>query len=119
MSKIDDCPAELRVSIQEFWPESEWDNAAAIAELESGWDAFALNNSTTPWTPCGSTIGYRDGVRITAEKSIGYFQINSCSFDWPFGRFYNARHNAGTAHMLWAVRGWQPWYFSAKSLGLL
>jgi hypothetical protein len=119
MTKLDMCPAELRVSIEEFWPESEWENAAAISGLESAWDAFALNDSTDEQHPCGTTIGSHNGVRITAERSIGYFQINSCNFDWPWERFYNARHNAGTAHMLWVQRGWQPWLFSAKQLGLL
>lgn len=121
VDKPDDCPIELWVSIQEFWPESEWENAANIARLESGFDAFARNDSTTDASPCGAEIGQRDGVRITAERSIGYFQLNSCNFpDWEWQRFYNARHNAGTAHALWDERGgsWAPWFFSAQKLGL-
>jgi hypothetical protein len=103
----------------EFWPEGERENAAAIAELESGWNAFAMLD-TTDRAPCGQYIGTRAGVRITAERSIGYFQINACNYpNWPWERFFNARHNAGTAHALWAERGWQPWYFSAATLGLL
>jgi hypothetical protein len=70
--------------------------------------------------PCGTVIGQFDGVNVTAERSISYFQINACNFPtWNPYHLYNARHNAGTAHMLWASRGWQPWYFSAKRLGLL
>jgi hypothetical protein len=113
-------PEELADSIREFWPESEWDNAASISFLESGWNAFALLDSTTEFDPCGAKLPPRGGVNITAERSVGYFQINSCNFpDWEWQRFYNARHNAGTAHELWASRGWSPWFFSAKQLGLL
>ena len=62
------------------------------------------------------------GVRITAERSVGYFQINTCNLppDWEWQRLYNARHNAGTAHALWDAAGqrWSPWYYSAGLLGL-
>lgn len=123
MTTIDDAPRELQVSIQEFWPEEEWNNAAAIAFLESGFDAFAVDDSTTPDAPCGTVIRVVGNVSVTAEKSIGYFQINACNLppDWEVDRLYNARHNAGTAHALWEERGrsWSPWFFSAKQLGLL
>lgn len=122
MVTIEDAPIELQVAIQEFWPESEWDNAAAIAHLESGFDPFALDDSTSATVPCGAVIGNRAGVDITAERSVGYFQINSCNFpDWEWQRFYNARHNAGTAHLLWDRAGgkWSPWFFSAKKLGII
>lgn len=120
MTTLSDAPMELQVSIQEFWPESEWDNAAAIAQLESGFDAFAINDTTDDNHPCGSVVGNRDGIAVTAERSVGYFQLNSCNFpDWDWTRFYNARHNAGTAHMLWNENGWMPWHFSAHQLGLV
>lgn len=120
MTKIDDCPADLAQAIREFWPETEWDNAAGIAELESGWDAFALLDTASRFGGCGASMGQRDGVNITAERSVGYFQINACNFpSWEWQRFYNTRHNAGTAHMLWQGRGWQPWFFSATRLGLI
>ena len=115
-----DAPAELRAAIQEFWPPSSWDDAAAISRLESGWDAFAVYDSTSPDHPCGSVIGQANGITVTAELSVGYFQINACNYpDWEWQRLYNARHNARTAHMLWTARGWWPWYFSAKRLGLI
>ena len=116
---LNDCPAELSVAIKEFWPSSEWENAAAIAKIESGWDAFALLDTASKYG-CGTPIGEVNGVAVVAERSIGYYQINTCNFPgWEWQRLYNARHNAGTAHMLWAARGWAPWYFSAKKLGLL
>lgn len=117
---LTDAPIELQVAIQEFWPEDQWDNAAAVAQLESGWDAFALADSTDAQHPCGAYLRDQNGVAVSAERSVGFFQINACNFPtWEWQRFYNTRHNAGTAHALWAARGWQPWYFSAMRLGLL
>jgi hypothetical protein len=113
-------PAELAVAIREFWPEAEWDVAASISYLESDWNAFALLDSTDADHPCGTPVRELPEMTITAERSVGYFQLNSCNFpNWEWQRFYNARHNAGTAHMLWAQRGWSPWYYSATQLGLL
>lgn len=123
MSALSDAPLELQDGIRLYWPQAEWENAAAIARLESNFDAFALNDSTDLRHPCGSIIGNRDGVTITAERSVGYFQINACNLplDWEWQRLYNADHNCGTAHMLWdqAGQSWRPWYFSAQHLGLL
>jgi len=122
MAELLGAPQELVVVIQEFWPEEEWENAAAVARLESGWDAFAVADTTDAAHPCGSFLRTVDGVRITAEKSVGYFQINVCNLpsDWEWARLYNARHNAGTAHLLWenAGRKWTPWYFSARKLNI-
>jgi hypothetical protein len=120
MPAIDECPAELAVCIREFWPENEWNNAANVSWLESKWDAFAILDTASRYGGCGKPAGEIRGVPVSAERSIGYFQINACNFpSWEWARFYNARHNAGTAHMLWAQRGWQPWFFSAQTLGLL
>lgn len=122
MTTLSDAPLELQVAIQAFWPEDQWDNAAGIAQLESGFDAFALLDTTRPGVPCGAPIGELRGVPVSAERSVGYFQINACNFPgWEWQRLYNAYHNAGTAHLLWdnAGQSWRPWYFSAQSLGLL
>ncbi len=119
---LNDAPLELQDAIREFFPEDEWNNAAAIAQLESAYDAFALNDTTSPTAPCGTSLRVVDGEVVTAERSVGYFQINSCNFPaWEWQRLYNARHNAGTAHLLWdnAGQSWRPWYFSAKQLGLI
>src|ERR1051325_7848017 len=98
MAKLSDAPYELQVAIQEFWPEEEWDNAASIAELESGFDAFAVANTTDDLHPCGSIVDHRNGVPSGAERGVGYFQITACnSPDWGGQRLNNARHNAGTA----------------------
>jgi len=98
-----DAPCELQCAIREFWPEGEWDNAASIAQLESKFNAFAVADTRDADHPCGSFVRSIDGVAVSAEFSIGYFQLNACNFpDWPAERFFNARHNAGTAHLLWS-----------------
>jgi hypothetical protein len=121
MSAIDECPDELRGAIMEFWPEDQWDNAAAVSHLESGWSAFATADTRRPGAGCGQVIGERDGVRISAEYSLGWFQINGCNLpgDWTPEHLFNTRHNCGTAHAMWSERGWSPWYFSATKLGLI
>jgi len=118
---IDEAPDELQTVVREFWPEAEWDNAVSVSWLESGWNAFAEADTRTPAAPCGATLEERDGERVTAEWSIGWFQINACNLppDWRPEHLFNTRHNAGTAHAMWAERGWQPWYFSARTLGLI
>lgn len=119
VSAIDECPANLRVNIKRFWPETEWNNAAAIAKLESNWNQFAVADTTDQNHPCGSVLREENGVVVTAEYSIGYFQINSCNFpDWNPASLLSAYQNCGTAHMLWAESGWYPWYFSCHQLGI-
>lgn len=121
VTRPDGVPDELWYSVAEFFPESEWENACNIARLESAFDAFALRDTATQAGGCGIAIGESDGVRITSERSVGYFQINACDFpDWEWQRLYNARHNAGTAHLLWSGNNdWSPWFFSARKLGLI
>lgn len=122
VDRPEECPIDLWVAIIEFWPESEFLNAVHVAQLESNFDPFAINDTATKAGGCGISIGERDGVRITSERSVGYYQINSCNFvGWEWQRLYNARHNAGTAHALWDAAGgsWRPWFFSATKLGLI
>lgn len=121
LKSINEAPAEIADPIREFWPPEEWDNAASISFLESGWQWDAENDTTAGGSrPCGEVIATRGGVAISAEHSIGYFQINACNYpSWNPGHLFNARQNAGTAHALWLDRGWSPWFFSATQLGLL
>lgn len=121
LKSITEAPYDVADAIREFWPESEWDNAASIAFLESGWNPFAVANTVTDSVPCGTPLRLENGITVVAERSIGYFQINACNFpNWEWQRFYNGRHNAGTAHQLWdqAGQSWSPLYFSAQTLGL-
>jgi hypothetical protein len=120
--KPSDVPSELWAAITDFWPQEQWLNAANISRLESGFDAFADADTTSGVHPCGAYIGSRGGVPISAEHSVGYFQINVCNYpDWDWKRLWNAYQNAGTAHALWdsAGQAWSPWFFSASRLGLI
>lgn len=118
--KFESAPDELRFWISVFWPESEWDNAASIANLESGLDPFARRDTRDIDHPCGSVIALDGGTIITAELSVGYFQINTCNYaDVEPERFYNGGLNVETAYGLWQERGWEPWYYSATELGLI
>ena len=121
-------PAELLDAVAEFWPVDQVDNALAIAWLESHWSAFAEANTTAPDTPCGAllrnvTTAEGTQIAVTAERSIGWFQINACNLpaDWNPAHLFNTRHNVGTAHKLFDDAGgsWRPWFFSAQSLGLI
>jgi hypothetical protein len=121
MATIDQAPVELADAVREFFPPEEWDNAVSIAQLESGWSAFAQLDTRDQLHPCNAVLRTQGGVMVTAEWSIGWFQINACNLPiaWSPAHLFNTRHNVGTAHDLWARRGWQPWMFSARSLGLL
>lgn len=121
MHNVNDAPVELADAIREFFPEAEWDHAASISYLESGWNWDSEFDSTAGGTfACGEPLYTRGGVLVTAEHSVSYFQINACNYpDWEWAHFFNVRQNVGTAHALWAARGWSPWYFSAQQLGLL
>jgi len=122
MWSVNDAPAELADAIREFWAAEEWDHAASVARLESDWNAFAEADTRRPGFPCGAVLYVRDGVKVTAERSIGWFQVNACNLPsgWRAEHLFNTRHNAGTAHLLFVTaNGWSPWYFSAKQLGLL
>jgi hypothetical protein len=118
---IYEAPDELAAAIAEFFPGPEWDNAASISLLESGWNAFATRDTRDAQHPCGAVLEVRNNITITAEYSIGWFQINACNIppDWCAAHLYNTRHNVGTAHALWSERGWHPWLLSAQKLGLV
>lgn len=122
MIRFEDAPGEVQENVAEFWPETEWDHAVSVAQLESNWNPFAELNTTDASHPCGSYLRTENGVRIAAEHSIGLFQINACNLppDWMWYHLFNSRHNCGTAHALWDnAGGWYPWYFSATQLGLI
>lgn len=119
---LQSAPWELQAVIPEFWPEAEYHNAARIAYLESAFNPFALDDTTDAEHPCGAYLRTYNGIRVTAERSVGYYQINTCNTPGvEYGRFYNARYNAAAAYALWMQAGesWSPWYFSARQLGLV
>jgi hypothetical protein len=115
-----DAPCEVQCGIREFWPEAEWDNAAAVGFLESKWNPFADADTTDSRHPCGAALYVVRGVTVFAEHSVGVFQIDVCNFpSWDWKRLWNVRENCGTAHAIWARQGWAAWYFSAQTLGLI
>lgn len=117
-----EAPAELLVAIQEFFPIEEHETALSVSYLESAWNAFALADTTDADHQCGDFLRFEQGIAVSAERSVGYFQVNACNFpEWEWQRLYNARHNVGTAHLLWSNAGnsWRPWFFTAKRLGLI
>jgi hypothetical protein len=117
---LEDAPCEVQCAIREFFPEEEWQNAVNVFWLESKLDPFAVADTRDPDHPCGSLLRTVGGVEVLAEYSIGIAQINACNFpDWPPERFFNVRHNIGTAHLIWTRQGWAAWWFSAKTLGLI
>jgi hypothetical protein len=118
---VDDAPPEVADAIREFWPEANWSEAANVSFLESRWNPFAVADTRRPDKPCGAQLYVVNGVSVSAEWSIGIFQINACNIpdDWNPCHLFNVRHNCGTAHQMWSERGWSPWYFSARTLGLL
>ena len=121
LKTIDEAPDELAQLVREFWPDQELDNAVSVSFLESGWSAFAENDTRNASAPCGARLYVRAGQWVTAEWSIGWFQINACNLppEWKPVHLFNSRHNVGTAHAMWAERGWHPWFYSATQLGLI
>lgn len=121
MKSIDEAPAELADAIREFFPPEQLDNAASISFLESGWNAFAFNDTSQWPVDASGFIYYIGGVGIAPERSVSYFQIETLHLPpaWHWWDLFNVRHNVGTAHLYWSERGWSPWQLSAKALGLL
>lgn len=113
-------PDELVALVQRYWPWSEWSNALAISLKESGWDNEAFANTVDDAHPCGAIVGTFRGQPVSAERSVGYFQLNLCNYPSEVETdLRTPEGNVAEAHALWAARGWQPWYFTALELGLL
>lgn len=120
LKSIDEAPDDLAYEIKRY-DDWDWDEAASISWLESGWRWDELNDTVkTSGRRCGEVIKVIDEIPVTAEISCSYFQLNSCDYPGtPIWFFFNTKQNVGTAHALWNERGWEPWFFSARELGLL
>jgi len=118
IARLQDAPCELQCAIRQFFPENEWDNASAIANLESGFNAFALNDTASQYGGCGAVIAERNGghrayavgksrleclvfQRSSARTSVRYATLAclnmSCRHSWqmrPKGLFGPVRINA-------------------------
>ena len=94
--------AEILGLVMPLWPASEWENALQVAHAESGFDTGAQNTN--------------------GEDSRGLFQLNVAEDANPglaCWNLWDPQLNAYWAHDLWQRRGWQPWYNTAKALGLI
>ena len=96
-----EAPGWLQQLISERWPQDEWDNAAAVAWVESRWYPGAHNPS--------------------GEDSRGLWQINvgpGAHTQWASRSLWDAAVNADTAYELWTYQGWGPWT-TAHVLGIV
>ncbi len=104
-------PPELRAGIQHYWPEGEWENAAAISNLESGWRLAARAYVTDP-LPGNSP-----------EDSRGPFQVNIYVHTWAEANrlLRDWDYSSWAGHEVWQRAGgsWRPWFYSARTLRLL
>ncbi len=95
-------PHEMYLLAAMYWPYDEVGNAVNVAFEESGWETGAWNEN--------------------GEDSRGLWQLNVEPDANPRLAMYNLfdpQLNAYWAYQLWKERGWQPWYNSAKRLGLI
>ena len=110
-------PLIVRQAIaQAKWPWQLWDTAAAISELESGWDPTKENVTTQ-----GGQIVLDDGTVITTvpEGSYGLFQINLKAHpNYTYPQILDPLANAMAGFEIYKAQGWGAWYISAKKLGL-
>ena len=49
LKSVNDAPYEISMPIKEFWPQSEWDNAASISFRESGWNWMRSTTRPVRW----------------------------------------------------------------------
>ena len=97
----DAAPAAVQEAIAEFFPEEEWENAAAIARCESGFRLDAHNLSDI-------------------EDSRGLFQINvRANADMLEYDLWSVRGNAHAAAIIWERQGWDAWRHCATGAGLI
>lgn len=85
-----------------YWPLDEADNAANVAQLESGW-----------WTGAHNLSG---------EDSRGLWQVNVGAGAHPELAAFNLfdpQVNAYFAWTIWQRAGWEAWHNSAVKLGLI
>jgi len=85
-----------------YFPLEHIDNAVNVAQIESGWNTAAWNNS--------------------GEDSRGLWQINVVEAAHPQYADYNLfdpQVCGYFAAIIWRASGWAAWYNAAKQLGLI
>jgi hypothetical protein len=95
--------------IQAGFPQSEYDNAAAISYNESGWVANGPPSPTNDW-----------GL---FQINRGYHPLDPSGQPWTNATIYDPNTNAKSAYQIWTARaasgqnGWCAWA-TAPALGL-
>jgi hypothetical protein len=119
-TRFGDAPADLSDAVRRLFPAAEQINAAEVAHVESQWNPRAFLDTVSQFGPCGTQITLENGNPAVTERSRGYFQLNGCAHpEWDSDDFFDCDTNVGAAVQLFNASGWQAWYYSAKSLGLL
>lgn len=113
-------PEDLDRAIRQYWPATEWKNAARMAHEESGWRNDAERNTLArAGGRCNVPIGtLPDGTPIVSEQSVGYFQINVCAHKHDRAYWIDTDNNVSYAAQLYREGGWGAWRVSARKLGL-
>ena len=112
---LDDVPAPILESVQNLWPEAEWNRALTVAFCESGFRVDAANPTSSarglfqllaPWRRdpgTGRTVwGWHytdDGEKLSAAAGLG---ISEADATWTIA-------NVTVAHAIWERSGWSPW----------
>ena len=102
-------------SIENLWPESEWNRALTVAFCESGYRVDAANPTSSargvfqlliPWRRDPGTgrqvWGWEytaDGEKLSAAAGLG---ISEADATWTVA-------NITVAHAIWQRSGWSPW----------
>lgn len=94
---LESAPLEVQNAIRAYFPQEEWENAAAISKCESGWNSRAWNQA--------------------GEDSRGLFQINVQAHP-NAGNMFDITENVAYASRLWRDQGWRPWA-CASLLGIM
>ena len=95
-------PADIVALIKKYFPKEQWSNAVAIMNQESGG-----RNIPSQFNKYGT------------EESYGPFQINLQAHPQMRGKVNIPEENVKYAAQLFAQSQWQPWFNSARKLGLL
>ncbi len=104
-------PANARRLITKYFRAEDWENAAAIGELESHWDTLAVND----------TLGQTDlPSGWLPELSIGWFAINvDVHRQYSVAQMKNPELNVKAAAEIKDVEGWGAWLYSARAVGIV
>lgn len=94
--------SEVTLLASLYFPLAEVDHAVDVAQLESGWNTAAWNN--------------------TGEDSRGLWQLNVVPEAHPelaVWNLFDPMLNAYFAAQVWGTSGWRAWYNSARALHLI